>query len=204
VEADLTPDEEELIRRYRNGDGDALCVLFDRYDSVLRARAARFLPSRLRRRHSIADVLQEARMVAFDRRADFEPRDDASLRNWLLEIVTRKARRAVQRHDGAAMRSARREVTRAQRAATGQIRADLPSPSQVAIASELAELVERAMRSLPEHHREVLDLAIRDQRNLKEIAVLTGRSYDAVKKAYGRALARLMRTLRDLRGESCG
>ena len=35
--------ENELIRRFRNGDGEALCALFDRYQALLEDRAGRYL-----------------------------------------------------------------------------------------------------------------------------------------------------------------
>jgi len=196
--------EAKLIRRFRAGDGEALCALFDRHEGLLRDRAARHLPARLRRRHSISDVLQESRIVAFRRGGDFEPRDEHSLRNWLLEIVERKARRAVQRHDAVAKRSISREVTRTQRPETAKFEGAVPSPSQVAMAAELAEQAKMAMSRLPEDYREVLRLSRKEDLNLKEIAVHMGRSYEATKKLYGRALARLGTVLREMRGETGG
>ena len=53
---DLTDDE--LIRRFQRGDQDAFQALFSRYGEQLRRFAARRLPLNLRRRVSVADVLQ--------------------------------------------------------------------------------------------------------------------------------------------------
>jgi RNA polymerase sigma factor (sigma-70 family) len=195
--------EEELIRRFRSGDGDALCALFDRYEGLLRQRIDRLLPHYLRRRQSISDVLQESRIVAFERREDFEPRHGGSLRNWLLEIVERKARRAIQWH-AVGKRSAHREVTKTHRADTAQFAGDGPSPSEVAIALELEVLARKAMEALPGEYRDVLRLSWKEQLNLREISLRMGRSYEATKKLYGRALARFGRALRALRGESRG
>ncbi|MHC4732784.1 MAG: RNA polymerase sigma factor [Planctomycetota bacterium] len=196
--------EEELICRFRSGDGEALCALFDRHEGLLRQRIDRLLPPYLRRRQSISDVLQESRIVAFERREDFEPRRDGSLRNWLLEIVERKARRAVQWHAAVEKRSARREVTKAHRAETAQFAGDGPSPSEVAIASELEVLARRAMETLPQDYQDVLRLSWKEQLNLREISLRRERSYEATKKLYGRALARFGKALRALRGESRG
>jgi RNA polymerase sigma factor (sigma-70 family) len=197
------PPDEELIRRFKDGDGDALGALFDRYEGLLRQRIDRLLPPHLRRRQSISDVLQESRIVAFERREDFEPRHDGSLRNWLLEIVERKARRAIQWH-AVGKRSARREVTRARRADTAQFAGDGPSPSEVAIASELEVLARRAMETLPQDYQDVLRLSWKEQLNLREISLRLERSYEATKKLYGRALAQFGKALRALRGESHG
>jgi len=196
--------EEELVRRFRNGDGEALCALFDRYEGLLRRRIDRLLPQYLRRRHSISDVIQESRVVAFERRGDFEPLRDGSLRNWLLEIVERKARRTVQWHAGVGKRSVQREVTKAQRPDTAQFAAADPSPSEVAIASELEALARKAIGTLPQDYQDVLRLSWQDQLNLREISLRLDRSYEATKKLYGRAVARFGRALRALRGESHG
>lgn len=201
---DLDLPEEELVRCFRAGDGEALCALFDRHEGLLRRRIERLLPRYLRRRQSISDVLQESRIVAFERREDFEPHRDGSLRNWLLEIVERKARRAVQWHAAVGKRSAQREVTKAQRADTAQFAGGDPSPSEVAIASELEALARRAMETLPPDYQDVLRLSWKEQLNLREISLRLERSYEATKKLYGRALARFGRALRALRGESHG
>ena len=60
------------------------------------------------------------------------------------------------------------------------------------------------MRALPDDYRNVLRMALEDGLTLKEAARRMGRSHEAVKKLYGRALARLARELKDLRGESHG
>ena len=48
------------------------------------------------------------------------------------------------------------------------------------------------------------DVSDEGQRNLEEINVLTGRSYEATKKVYRRGLTSLAKALEDLRGESRG
>jgi RNA polymerase sigma-70 factor (ECF subfamily) len=196
------PSDKELIRRFRAGDGDALRVLFERHEDILQARIRRRFPPHLHRKVSVSDVLQETRIVAYQRREDFESGGDDGFRNWLLGIADLKAKAAAHRHGGTAKRAAHREVSRNLRPETGQFVGGVPSPSQVAIAAELKELARRAMVSLPDDYRQVLSLAREEQLPLREVAERMGRSREAVKKLYGRALFRFTEAFDKLRGGS--
>jgi len=198
------PGDEVLARRFREGDAQALCTLFKRHDVLLRARIERIVPPRVRRRVSPSDILQESQIVAFDRRRDFEARGPRAFRNWALGIVENKARREVQRHDGVAMRAAGREDTATHRAATEQFASAGPTPSQLAIAEELAGIARDALEALSEDHREVLRLVRDEHLSLREAGERMGRSHAAAKKLYGRALTEFGRAFRRLRGTSRG
>ena len=149
---------EELVRRFQEGDGEALCELFDRYEGPLYRRIQRHLPPHLRRRVSIADIVQESRVVALDRHRDFEARGEDAFRRWVLGIAEKKARRAVQRHLQVGMRAADKEVTRTNRPDTGRFATALPSPSEVAMGEELEQMTRAALASLPPDYQEVLRL----------------------------------------------
>jgi DNA-directed RNA polymerase specialized sigma24 family protein len=66
--------EADLVALYRAGDEDAFQQLFEPYAPLLRRRAARGLAPAILRKVSMADLVQETRIVAFERRADFEDR----------------------------------------------------------------------------------------------------------------------------------
>jgi RNA polymerase sigma factor (sigma-70 family) len=125
-----------------------------------------------------------------------------SFRNWLLGIVEMKARRAVQRHAGAAKRALSREVTRQLRVDTAGYPGNDTSPSQAAVGSELEELALRAMASLPDHYWEVLHLTRSEHLSLREVAERLGSPRERVKKLYRRALKEFTETFNRLRGET--
>ncbi len=77
-----------LIRRFRDGDEEAFRILLERCRPAVQTQVGQWMPSHIQRRVSVADVLQEARLVAFQRRADFEDRGDGSFRRWLLGIAS--------------------------------------------------------------------------------------------------------------------
>jgi len=186
----------ELIRRFKAGDDQAFRILFQAQLPVLRVRVARVLADRLRSRLSVSDVLQEVGLAAFQSRDAFEDRGDDAFRNWLFGIVDNKLHDQLRHHGGAAMRAAAREASRTASASTFALAADLPSPSSAAACSEQVERVRRAIEALPPDYREVLHLALERGLLLREVAESMGRSREATKKLYGRALCRLK--------EACG
>ena len=183
-DADEAPDAV-LIERVRQGDEDAFRVLFER-------------------KVSVDDVLQESRIVAFRLLPKFEEQGPDAVRRWLRTIARLEVRSAVGRHAGTAKRAVGREVTRAGRRTAADYAGDEPTPSQVAIAGELEEMIERALDALPPDHRTVLRLVLKHRCSLREAAERMGRSREATKKLHARALARFTTELRKLRGESHG
>jgi RNA polymerase sigma-70 factor (ECF subfamily) len=189
--------DESLVARAKEGDEDAFGALVDRHLGLLHARIARALPDHLSRRLSVADILQETRIAAFAGLETFDVSKGAP-RGWLLGIARHKALQAVREHDATKKRGAHREVTKGERADTGQFRGRGPSPSEAAVTAERAERVRRALDSLPEDYREVLRLSQEEGLSLGEAAERMGRSREATKKLYGRALMRCRQVFRDL------
>jgi len=195
-------EERALVEQYQHGDEDALRALFERHNAALQGWLLKRLPGYLSRRVSVADVLQEVRIVAYRRRADFEPDGPGSFRTWLIGIAEKKVRETIRFHNGAAKRDAQREVTRGQRLDTAQFTAKQATPSEYAIARETADLARRALATLSPDDREVLRLAREQQLPLREVAERMGRSYEAARKAYARALVRFKLAFQNMKGES--
>ena len=197
--ADSDREQDELLQRFRDGDHEAFRLLTEPHLPVLEARARRRIGARLRKKVSAADIVQEARLVAFRRRADFEAHEPDSLRRWLLAIVDNRARKVIEHHAGTDRRDLARELTRGARPPTVALPGRGRSPSQVAATRELAELTRRARSMLGSDDRELLRLAHDERLPLREVAERLGRSYQAVKKAHARTLVRLGESLRRLR-----
>jgi len=183
--------DEILIERVRDGDDAALRTLFERHDGMLRRRVQRQLPPALRRRVSTDDVLQEAHIVAFQRFGEFEERGAGAFAAWLGRIADLKVNEAIRCHLGTQKRGANREVSRGDRPDTAQFRGRGPTPSEDAIGRELRAAAERRLRELRPSQREILALIQADGLTLTQAALRMGRSYEATKKLYARALARL-------------
>ena len=190
AQAGVRLSDTTLIERMLGGEDAAFEALFQRYRARVQQLVHRTLPARLTRRVSIADVLQEAHLTAWERRLTFEDRGPGSFRNWLLRIAQLKAKEAVRRHAGTAKRALAREVTQGERPRNGQVHGKGPTPSQVAVGLETAARARRVLEALPASYREILRLTRQEHRSLQEAAELTNRSYAATRKLVARALAR--------------
>ena len=187
--------DEGLVRRVRAGDEAAARRLFERHLPALRARARSRLPAALRSRVAESDVIQEAYLAAFVALGDFEDRGDGSFAAWLRAILERRIANEVRDGLAAAKRDARREVRI--RTGTGAGPAhDLPSPSEEAMADEDAEHVRAARVSLSADHRTVIGLIHDEGLPLALAGERMGRSADAARKLYSRAVAELAARLR--------
>ena len=195
------PHDKDLLEQSRHGDREAYERLFERHADELRRYIGRWLPAELRRRVSVSDVLQEARIVAHQRLSTFEDRGPNSFRNWLLRIAEMKTKAAVRWHAGTAKRAAHREAPTNAEGGTSKMAAVFPSPSEWAIGIETEELINRAMETLSADHRQILQLALKQRLPLREAAERMDRSREAAKKLYGRALSRFTDELERLRGE---
>lgn len=195
VVADGASSEQDLVRRAREGDEDAFRILFDRHAGMLTHRIRASLPRQMARKVSVADVLQETRIVAYQRRSAFDTKR-GPFRNWLLGIADNKVREALRKNAGPAVKSGRREITRADRGDTANLPGPGgPSPSEAAMAAEQEELIRSAVSDLPDDYREILRLTREEGLTPREVAERMGRSREAVRKLYGRAVTKLKQSL---------
>jgi len=197
----IAASEEMLLARAKAGDVDAFAQLFGRHVDIVAGRIRRVLPARITRKVSVSDIVQEVRITALTRIADFELRGVNSFRGWLMRIAEFKVGAELKRYGQAAKRAARAEVTHGQRPTTGQFVAREKSPSEMAIAGENRRLVRDALALLSEDHRRILELVYVEQLNLREAGERMGRSADAARKLYGRALARFTQVSKTMGGQ---
>jgi len=195
-------DDSALIRRFREGDESAFRVLLDRYGGLISARIDRRLPGHLRRKVSVADVMQESLMAAFDGRDSLRDSTESAFRAWLLTIAENKAVAAIRRFEVAEKRSSRREVTRARRPDTAAHAAHQPTPSQIAVGAEMQALAQSALKRLAPDYREMLRLTRYEHLTVADAGARMGRSKEAAKKLYARALARFHQEYERLGGDA--
>jgi len=182
--------EHDLIRRAKAGDDAAFGELFGRHAADVAALVRRRVAPALLRKISVSDVVQDTRVDAFAKLAAFDDRGDGAFRAWILGIAEMHVRRTLRHYAATGKRAAGREVTRDARGETAAFAARGPSPSDVAVAGELHATAMRALETLPDDYREVLRLTQFEGLTLRDAAERMGRSREAVKKLYGRAMAR--------------
>jgi len=196
--------DEDLVRGIQAGDDDALRALSDRFSARLTGWVRQRLMPGMRRRVAASDILQEAYLSALPRLADFEDRGEGSFGKWFSRIVEIKIADAVRQHVKASKRGVGREVTRSARCPTNRIAAPAPSPSQVLVGDELREAVRTALDQLPQDSRRAIELLQHECLSVEDAAIRMGRSREAMKKLYGRALSRLEALVGITHGEGHG
>lgn len=187
----------ELLARLRGGDRAAWEDLYARYHDQLLLTIRLRLGSGLRRHLQSEDILQSVVLEAFLELDAFEYRGAHSLERFLHHLVLNKIRD-------------RADTFGAQKRA-GSVPLDAHTAGAIA-APDADELryrdtrryddLERCLRALPIEMREVIVLRKLDGLSSREVAERLGKSDEAVRKLYSRALARLARLVSDARTTS--
>ena len=175
------------MREVRSGRTGALATLFERHH----ARVYRFCVRIIGNRQTAEDLVQDVFMRMLKYRATF--RDDVAFGPWMFRI----ARNACTDH----LRRVAREGSPC-RPGTVSVE-DLPAVGHDAAEAEedRAELVRRALLSLPLERREVLVLSRYEFKSYEEIANALGCSVGAVKVRAHRAIKQLREAYVDLAAE---
>lgn len=190
--------EEELIRQAVGGDRGALLKLLGRSRQPLCAYIAHKIPITLRGALDAEDVVQDAHVEVFRAIATFEPRGADSFDGWVRTIAARKLRDAVRRH-----RTAKRGGGRAGAGAISPameksmialldlVAAPARTPSSVAAHAEGVEVLQAAMRQLPEDYRRALWMMHIQERSAADVAAELGRTEGAIRVLCHKARKRL-------------
>jgi RNA polymerase sigma factor (sigma-70 family) len=163
--------DEELMLQVRNGAGDMLGVLFDRYQSPL----FNFYCKLTGDRALSEDLVQEVFVRILKYRQSYHP--GTPFRPWLYQIA----------------RHARLDQARKHRSETSWNPALEPPvpPADFAQQKQETKLLYRALMRLPEDKRELLILSRFQELKYEEIARLLGCEDGAVKVRVHRALLEL-------------
>jgi RNA polymerase sigma-70 factor (ECF subfamily) len=183
----------DLFERARAGGSGDLDAFYERTARKLlpwiRLRMGRTLRAELESR----DILQAVLIKSLDRLD--QVRDPGSVMAWLARIAENEIRDRVDYH-------ARQRRDAAQRVPIDDHVEALPSPVRqalsLAIVTEETERLERALESLADAQREIIVLRMLEERSFGEIAARLGKSEDACRMAFARAMTAL--TLRAAEG----
>ncbi len=172
--------DELLVLRCQEGDGDALRSLITRWQPRLGGLASRLIGDR----EAARDIVQDAwlAIVRGIKRLD----DPARFRSWAYRIVTNKCVDWTRRR--IAQRSATRELQK-----TAAMRCDPPSGDESAESD--VGLLRVALAALPGEQRAILSLHYLDGMSIAEIADALGIPAGTVKSRLHHARNRLRQSL---------
>jgi RNA polymerase sigma-70 factor (ECF subfamily) len=186
----------QLIVAARNADHVALSRLLEHFRSYLRLLARTGLDASLRGKADPSDLVQDTMLKASKNFARFRGESEAALAAWLRQILvqclidqTRRFRAAGR--DVARERSLNRLLNKSSRCLEGlvvdpNLRSDLLPRGR-----DAGVLLADAMSELATDQREVITLRNLEQLEWAEIAARLGRSPDAARMLWVRALKQL-------------
>jgi RNA polymerase sigma-70 factor, ECF subfamily len=177
----VEPSDEELMRRFRAGEGDAFPLLVQRH----RARVFAFVLRLTQERSRAEDVLQETWLRVVRGAPAYQP--TARFTTWVYTIAR-----------NACLDGARRERHRSTEPLEQEPQAEgtpWSDPERGAASAELRPLLEAAVAALPEEQREVFLLRELAGIPFAEIARMTGAPEPTVKSRMRYALEALQKSL---------
>ena len=178
----------------RDGSGEALGHLFERCRPYLLLVADRDLPADIQGKVSSADLVQETFLKAHDHFDRFRGDTEAELFAWLAQILRNTLASVKRYYLDTDKRQARLEVSLHTGPLAGLANAiadPSPSPSGHALAREAEVEMARVLGWLPALYRQVIHWRHWEQRSFEEIGRLTGRSAEAARQLWRRALEQL-------------
>ena len=182
-------EDGELMALARNGNVDAFEVIYDRHSTAAFSLALRICGGR----GMAEDVVQDAFLSLWRGRARYDQRRGA-VRGWLLGIV----------HNAAIDRLRRSGVHERRRASDEGIQDRLEAPERTDAEverREQADELHRALQTLPEDQRRVIELAYFDGFSHTEIAAALSQPVGTVK---GRMRLGLLKLNMQLQGGTEG
>jgi RNA polymerase sigma-70 factor (ECF subfamily) len=198
-------DPEYLLAKAKGGDGAALGLLLQRYHNYMGLLVRLQVGRRLRSKVDVEDLLQEIWLEIHRKIGLFRGGSEREFLTWVRRVIGTILANQIRHYLGTKGRDLRLEralgdeLDQSSRALNEGLVASQSSPSQQAVRREQAVLLADALQDLPEDYREVIILRQLEGLTFPDVAHRMGRTEDSVKNVWLRALARLRRTLEDLR-----
>ena len=175
--------EDELIRRFQNGDTEALNPLVLKYQKKI----YNFLYRRVRDREAAEDLCQEVFLKAFKALPNFK--GDSTFYSWIYRIAI-NCSIDFQRQRNRVKVLAFEELSYDADDVLRMMNAH-PSPEKLTESEELGRIIRKAVQKLPPGQRRVFNLRHRRELAIKEIAALLNRSEGTIKAHLHHAHQRL-------------
>ncbi|HEX9163153.1 MAG TPA: RNA polymerase sigma factor [Thermoanaerobaculia bacterium] len=182
--------DEEIVSRVINGETVLFELLMRRHNQ----RVYRTVRAILGADEDAEDVMQQTYMNAYTHLASFA--GQARFSTWLTSIAVNEALGRRRRSGAAALRLVTTDVEDP----ILHIRSDAPDPEQQVMSSELRQLMEEEIMSLPEHYRSVIVLRQIEGLSTEETAQCLDTSVDVIKTRLRRARVMLREALLERAG----
>lgn len=196
----IEEDVAALVAAAKAGDQEALGRLSEVYREYLLHIAANALGNDLRAKIGASDLVQEALISFRTTIAQLRGGSDADLRAYMRQILLNRVANAGRRFRQAGKREVGLEISldggaglngSGSGAAARQLVDRELTPGTRAIANERSEQVRAALSRLPQDYRSVIELRDLQDKPWEEVGVALGRSADAARQLWYRAIEEL-------------
>jgi RNA polymerase sigma-70 factor, ECF subfamily len=185
---------ETLLKAARRGDKQAQGRLLETCRRPLLYLARRRLNSGLQGKGSASDVVQESFVKALREIKTFQGCTPDQLLAW-LRVILRHTMANFTRQFHTEKRQAALEVSREAPTIRGNPRHAAPSASEVMIRREENLLIKQALSRLPGLYVQVIRMRIEEDLSFEEIGQRTGRTSEAARQIWRRAVAEVRREI---------
>jgi RNA polymerase sigma-70 factor, ECF subfamily len=188
---------DRLIQDAQRAEPGALDRLLESYRNYLRLVARAGIDPALRGKADPSDLVQETLLKAHQHFDQFEGRSEPELAAWLRQILARNLADLARRYRETGMRGVTREQSLedlfhpSSRALGALLVPNGHSPSQSAQRREIGVILADGLAELTADYREVVVLRTLEDRGWDEVARAMGRSADAARVLWARALKKL-------------
>jgi RNA polymerase sigma-70 factor (ECF subfamily) len=184
----------QRIDAAKQGSREAIGEVLEACRLYLLLVATQHLAPQLRGKDGVSDLVQETFLEAHRDFGQFQGNSEEELLGILLHNVANLSRR----YCDTEMRQIAREVALAD-FAPGALQEGLVAPTETpsaqAIAREQDAEMQRALEQLPEQYRQVILLHHRERLTFEEVGRRLGRSAEAARKLWARAVDKLQGSL---------
>jgi RNA polymerase sigma-70 factor (subfamily 1) len=196
VRANMTSQQwQTRLASARAGSDSALGQILDGFRPYLWIIARGELGPELQAKVGGSDVVQESLLNACNAFERFQGDTPEEMQAWLRKILLRVVSHRRREFAGTDRRAVEREVpldaSDSRRRLKRQLSDKGETPSQRAMSAEQRHALERALRELPDHYRQVIRLRSEEQRPFEEIAKALGQTPDGARMLWGRAIRKL-------------
>lgn len=183
-----------LMQQAQAGSSAALGSLLEAARSYLLLQAEQELPLALRAKVGPSDIVQETAIDAHRDFPRFRGTTQEELYAWLRTILQNNVMDMVRRFEMAQKRAVKREASLSvviDRRGISVLPIGSNTPDHSAIRREDAAMLRGVLSRVPDDYQTILRLRYWDGLTFPEIATRIGRSEEAARKLWYRALARL-------------
>ena len=189
-------DFDDLVQMARGGDKKAIGQLIDRWRKYLLLIANENLEQELHAKIAPSDIVQQSMMDAQNNIANFRGVSEAEFQAWVRQILRNNVHAARRKYKTSQQRNVKREIEiDDSRRPSPALPNREDSPRTEALKNERASVLDSAMRQLPDHYQQIIQLRNWDDLTFVEIADRLKSTEDSVRKLWSRAVLRLQQVI---------